>query len=105
MEQRRGRRPLRWVPSGGGNEVSGSQGSLLDARSLLTSLSLALASIGALAILLSVVPTAQGQTSNCEDKAESLQVPGAEKQDEYCLEDMTTKSLVEGVTTSRDDWS
>jgi predicted esterase len=74
-------------------------------RASLLYLSLACGVLAALAILLSVVPPAQGQTSNCEDKAESLQVPGAEKQDEYCLEDMTTKGLVEGVTTSTDDWS
>ena len=73
-----------------------------DARPLLTSLSLALALIGALAILLSVVPPVQAQAALCENM-ESPQVPGAEKQDNYCLADLTTKALIDGITTSKDD--
>ncbi len=53
-------------------------------------------------LLLAVAPPAGA--ADCPN-IESLQVPGAEHQDKYCLDDMTTKGLVDEVHTSRDDWS
>lgn len=73
-------------------------------RTSLLYLSLACGVLAALAVLLSVAPTAQGQTSSCGDKAESLQVPGAERQDVYCLEDLTTKGLLVTGRTDSTDW-
>ena len=58
----------------------------------------------ALAILLSVASPVQAQSADCEDIAGSLQVPGAERQDEYCLEDLTTEGLIPGIHTERADW-
>ncbi|CAA9459544.1 MAG: FkbW [uncultured Rubrobacteraceae bacterium] len=74
-----------------------------DVRPLFVCLSLVFAVLTALAILLSVVPITQAQTANCP-KIDSLQVPGAEKQEEFCLDDLTTEGLVDGVTTDRQDW-
>ena len=72
-------------------------------RPLLVNLSLVSGVVVALAILLSVVSPAQAQVTPCENM-DSLQVPGAEKQDKYCLPDLTTEGLVDGVTTNRSDW-
>ncbi len=64
--------------------------------------------VAALAILLSVVSPARAQVAECETR-EKPQVPGAEEQDEYCLPgdggvDLTTKGLVDKVTTNTEDW-
>ena len=72
-----------------------------DARPLLTSLSLALALAGALPLLLSVVSSVQAQALVDCETSEKPQVPGADAQDNYCLADLTTKALVDGVTTSK----
>jgi hypothetical protein len=66
-------------------------------------LSLAFGVLAALAILFSIVSSARAQAAACETR-EKPQVPGAAEQDEYCLANLTTKGLVEGVHTSRDDW-
>jgi hypothetical protein len=61
-----------------------SGGLLRDARLLLVCLSLAVAVIGALAILLSVASPVRAQVvSDCATKDEP-QVPGAERQDADC---------------------
>lgn len=79
-------------------------GSSRDARLLFVCLSLAVAVVGAVCIVLSPVSSARAQAAGCEDRAQSLRVPGADKQEEYCLADLTTKGLVDGLHTNRSDW-
>ena len=56
----------------------------------------------ALAVLLLAMAPPAG-AADCP-RMDSLQVPGAERQDKYCLDDLTTKGLVEGVHTEQVDW-
>ncbi|MGH3144431.1 MAG: hypothetical protein ACRDTR_01375, partial [Rubrobacter sp.] len=57
----------------------------------------------ALAVLLVAVASPVG-AADCEN-IEKLRVPGAEQQEEFCLPDLTTEGLVDGVTTNRQDWA
>ncbi len=75
-----------------------------DARLLFVCLSLAVTVVGAVCIVLLAVSPARAQAAGCEDRAQSLRVPGADKQEEYCLADLTTKGLVDGLHTNRSDW-
>ncbi len=101
---------VRWVVGGGGNVTPGLEGrkyvlvfknKLRDVRPLFVFLAFAV--FAALAILLSMVPATQAQTAACP-KIDSLQVPGAQKQEEFCLPDLTTEGLVQNVHTDRNDW-
>ena len=72
-------------------------------------LSLALALVGAMGILFSVMSPAQAQTAEdggaCPPANEkSVSVPGADREDEYLLPDLTTKGLVDPCFTNRSDW-
>jgi hypothetical protein len=66
-------------------------------------LSLAFGVVGALVILLSVTSPTLANAASCENM-DSLQVSGAEKQYNYCLADLTTKSLIAEGCTNPDDW-
>lgn len=79
-------------------------GSPRGGRLLFVWMSLAFAVVGALGIVMSVVSPALGQARGCENTAAGLRVPGADRQQEYCLPDLTTKGLVDGVHTNRSDW-
>jgi predicted esterase len=52
-------------------------------------------------LLLALAPAADA--ADCPN-FDSVQVPGAEHQNKYCLDDLTTKSLLEGVHTEQGDW-
>src|SRR5919202_3482782 len=88
---------------GRGDEVLGVGCSPRSSRPLFVRLSLAFGVIGALVVLLSVASPPLANADTCENM-DSLKVPGAEKQDNYCLADLTTKSLIAEGRTNVDDW-
>ena len=58
----------------------------------------------ALAVVLLVMPPVRAQGAVECKNINKLQVPGAESQEKFCLPDLTTEGLVDGVTTNRSDW-
>jgi hypothetical protein len=68
--------------------------------------------VAGLVILSWVMPPAQAQTAEGDDGGacppanveNSVQVPGAEREDEYRLPDLTTKGLTEPCFTNKSDW-
>ena len=102
---------MRRVPSGGGNEVSGSRGSLLDATLAYVFVIGARCdrragdpAFGGVSFQAQGEPEVQGVVVGCET-SEKPQVPGAAEQSADCLADLTTRTLAgDPDHTNSTDW-